>query len=76
LPSGSSTCAREAAEDPIALMTAVLADATNPGLASMAQSSGVFSHTHVSDRFAPFYTKVIAGNASEAAHVLDRTAPP
>jgi len=24
-----------------------------------------------SDRFAPFYTKVIAANASEAAHVLD-----
>jgi TnpA family transposase len=27
--------------------------------------------THVSDRFALFYTKVIAANASEAAHVLD-----
>ena len=127
-------------EDPVALMTAVLADATNLGLARMARSSGVFSHTrllwtaewhlrdetyqaalaclvdaihaqpftalwgegdtsssdgqffragghgearadhnahygsepgtkfytHVSDRFAPFYTKVIAANASEA----------
>ena len=135
----------EAPEDPIALMTAVLADATNLGLARMAWSSGVFSHTqllwtaewhlrdetyqaalaclvdaihaqpftalwgdgetsssegqffragghgearadhnahygsepgikfytHVSDRFAPFYIKVIAANASEAAHVLD-----
>ena len=28
-------------------------------------------YTHVSDRYAPFYTKVIAANASEAAHVLD-----
>ena len=132
-------------EDSVALMTAVLADATNLGLARMARSSGVFSHTrllwtaewhlrdetyqaalaclvdaihaqpftalwgegdtsssdgqffragghgearadhnahygsepgikfytHVSDRFAPFYTKVIAANASEAAHILD-----
>jgi TnpA family transposase len=32
---------------------------------------GIKFYTHVSDRFAPFYTKVIAGNASEAAHVLD-----
>ena len=135
----------EPPEDPIALMTAVLADATNLGLARMSWSSGVYSHTrllwtaewhlrdetyqaalaclvdaihaqpftaiwgdgdtsssdgqffragghgearadhnahygsepgikfytHVSDRFAPFYTKVIAANASEAAHVLD-----
>lgn len=132
-------------DDPLALMTAVLADATNLGLARMARSSGVFSHaqllwtaewhvrdetyraaltglveaihshpftalwgdgdtassdgqffragglgearadynakygaepgvkfyTHVSDRFAPFHTKVIAANASEALHVLD-----
>jgi TnpA family transposase len=28
-------------------------------------------YTHVSDRFAPFHTKVIAANASEALHVLD-----
>ena len=28
-------------------------------------------YTHVSDRYAPFYSKVIAANASEAAHVLD-----
>jgi TnpA family transposase len=28
-------------------------------------------YTHVSDRFAPFHTKVIAASASEAAHVLD-----
>lgn len=26
---------------------------------------------YVSDRFAPFYTKIIAANASEAPHVLD-----
>jgi TnpA family transposase len=132
-------------EDSIALMTAVLADATNLGLARMARSSGVFSHskllwtaewhirdetyqaglaclveaihaqpftaiwgdgdtsssdgqffragghgearaehnarygsepgvkfyTHISDRYAPFHTKVIAANASEALHVLD-----
>jgi TnpA family transposase len=32
---------------------------------------GTKFYTHVSDRFAPFYTKVIAANASEAAHVLD-----
>ena len=132
-------------EDSIALMTAVLADATNLGLARMAHSSGIFSHskllwtaewhirdetyqaglaclveaihappftaiwgdgdtsssdgqffraggygearaehnarygsapgvkfyTHISNRYAPFYTKVIAANASEALHVLD-----
>jgi Tn3 transposase DDE domain len=28
-------------------------------------------YTHVSDRYAPFHSKVIAANASEAAHVLD-----
>ena len=127
------------------LMTALLADATNLGLARMARSSGAFSHsqliwvaewhvrdetyqaalaclvdaihaqpftqiwgdgdtsssdgqffragghgearadynakygsepgvkfyTHISDRYAPFYSKVIAANAIEAAHVLD-----
>ena len=133
------------AEDSLALMTALLADATNLGLARMARSSKIFSHskllwiaewhirdetykaglaclidsihaqpftkvwgtgdtsssdgqffkaggysearadynakygsepgvkfyTHVSDRYAPFYTKVIAANASEAAHILE-----
>ena len=137
-------------EDPVALMTAVLADATNLGLARMARSSGMFSHTrllwtaewhlrdetyqaalaclvdaihaqpftalwgegdtsssdgqffragghgearadhnahygsepgtkfytHVSDRFAPFYTKVIAANASEAASRSGWPPPP
>ena len=132
-------------DDARALMTAVLADATNLGLTRMARSSGAFSHsrllwvaewhvrdetylaalaclvdaihaqpftqiwgdgdtsssdgqffragghgegradynakygsepgvkfyTHISDRYAPFYSKVIAANASEAAHVLD-----
>jgi TnpA family transposase len=132
-------------EDSIALLTAVLADATNLGLARMARSSGIFSHskllwtaewhirdetyqaglaclveaihaqpftaiwgggdtsssdgqffragghgearaehnarygsepgvkfyTHISDRYAPFHTKVIAANTSEALHVLD-----
>ena len=132
-------------DDARALMTAVLADATNLGLARMARSTGAFSHsrllwiaewhvrdetyqaalaclinsihgqsftrvwgdggtsssdgqffragghgearadhnakygsepgvkfyTHVSDRYAPFHSKVIAANASEAAHVLD-----
>ena len=28
-------------------------------------------YTHVSDRYAPFHSKVISANASEAAHVLD-----
>ncbi|WP_292528122.1 Tn3 family transposase [Methylocystis sp.] len=129
----------------IGLMTALLADATNLGLARMARSSKIFSHskllwiaewhvrdetyqaalaclieaihaqpftrvwgdggtsssdgqflkagghgearadynakygsepgvkfyTHVSDRYAPFHTKVIAANASEPAHILD-----
>ena len=32
---------------------------------------GVKFYTHVSDRYAPFYSKVVAANASEAAHVLD-----
>jgi len=132
-------------DDARALMTALLADATNLGLARMARSSKVFGHsrlfwiaewhvrdetyqaalaclvdaihaqpftkiwgdgdtsssdgqffragghgearadyngkygsepgvkfyTHVSDRYAPFHTKVIAANASEAVHVLD-----
>jgi TnpA family transposase len=132
-------------DDARALMTAVLADATNLGLTRMARSAGAFSHsrllwvaewhvrdetyqsalaclideihaqpftkiwgdgdtsssdgqffragghgearadynakygsepgvkfyTHVSDRYAPFYSKVIAANAAEAAHVLD-----
>src|SRR5277367_3440824 len=132
-------------DDARALMTAVLADATNLGLTRMARSAGAFSHsrllwvaewhvrdetyqsalaclvdaihaqpftkiwgdgdtsssdgqffragghgearadynakygsepgvkfyTHVSDRYAPFHTQVIAANASEAAHILD-----
>jgi hypothetical protein len=37
----------EAPEDPITLMTAVLADAANLGLARMAWSSGVFSHSQL-----------------------------
>ena len=32
---------------------------------------GVLFYTHVSDRFIPFHTKVIAANAGEAAHVID-----
>jgi hypothetical protein len=32
---------------------------------------GVKFYTHISDRYAPFYSKVIAANASESAHVLD-----
>jgi TnpA family transposase len=32
---------------------------------------GVKFYTHISDRYAPFHTKVIAATASEAAHVLD-----
>ena len=32
---------------------------------------GVKFYTHVSDRYSAFHTKVIAGNASEAAHILD-----
>ena len=32
---------------------------------------GVKFYTHVSDRYAPFHSRVIAANASEAAHVLD-----
>jgi TnpA family transposase len=133
------------AEHSVALMTALLADATNLGLARMASSSKIFSHskllwiaewhirdetyqaglaclvdaihaqpftkiwgdgdtsssdgqffragghgearadynakygsesgvkfyTHISDRYAPFHTKVIAANASEAAYILD-----
>ena len=85
-------------EDPVALMTAVLADATNLALwgegdtsssdgqvfragghgearadhnAHYGSEPGIKFYTHVSDRFAPFYTKVIAANASEAPHVLD-----
>jgi TnpA family transposase len=32
---------------------------------------GVKFYTHLSDRYAPFHTKVIAATAGEAAHVLD-----
>ena len=32
---------------------------------------GVKFYTHVSDRYAPFHTQLIAANASEAAHILD-----
>ncbi|MFP1133005.1 Tn3 family transposase [Asticcacaulis sp. W401b] len=32
---------------------------------------GVKFYTHISDRYAPFYTKVIAATASEALHILD-----
>src|ERR1700730_702235 len=32
---------------------------------------GFKAYTHLSDRFAPFYTKLIAATASEALHVLD-----
>src|SRR5271155_2348499 len=32
---------------------------------------GVKFYTHLSDRYAPFHTKVIEATASEAAHVLD-----
>jgi TnpA family transposase len=32
---------------------------------------GVSFYTHVSDRFSPYHTKVIAATASEAPHVLD-----
>jgi len=32
---------------------------------------GVKFYTHISDRYAPFHTKVIAANTSEALHVLD-----
>jgi TnpA family transposase len=32
---------------------------------------GAKFYTHLSDRYAPFHTKVIAATASEAVHVLD-----
>jgi len=35
------------------------------------QEPGDKFYTHVSDRYAPFHTKVIAATASEALHVLD-----
>jgi hypothetical protein len=35
------------------------------------QKSGFKVYTHISDRYAPFYTKLIAATASEALHVLD-----
>src|SRR5271163_2781243 len=37
----------------------------------MARSPGSRSYTHISDRYEPFYTKLIAATASEALHVLD-----
>ena len=35
------------------------------------QRSGFKVYTHISDRYAPFYNKLIAATASEALHVLD-----
>ncbi len=35
------------------------------------QAPGFKVYTHLSDRFSPFYTKLIAATASEALHVLD-----
>lgn len=35
------------------------------------QDSGVKFYTHISDRYGPYHTKVIAATASEAPHVLD-----
>ena len=35
------------------------------------QRSGFKVYSHLSDRYAPFYTKLIAATASEALHVLD-----
>ena len=35
------------------------------------QEPGVKFYTHISDRYGPFHTKVIAATASEAPHVLD-----
>jgi len=32
---------------------------------------GVLFYTHISDRFAPFHTKVINANVRDATHVLD-----
>jgi hypothetical protein len=39
--------------------------------ANYGDEPGVKFYTHLSDRYAPFHTKVIAATASEAAHVLD-----
>ncbi|MGE4061469.1 MAG: Tn3 family transposase, partial [Sphingomonadales bacterium] len=39
--------------------------------AHYSQQSGFKVYSHLSDRYAPFYTKVIAATASEALHVLD-----
>ena len=35
------------------------------------QDPGVKFYTHISDRFGPFHSKVIAATANEAPHVLD-----
>ena len=39
--------------------------------AHYSQRSGFKVYTHLSDRYAPFHTKLIAATASEALHVLD-----
>src|SRR6185437_7810905 len=39
--------------------------------AHYSQRSGFKVYSHLSDRYAPFYTKLIAATASEALHVLD-----
>jgi len=39
--------------------------------AHYSQQSGFKAYTHLSDRYGPFFTKLIAATASEALHVLD-----
>ena len=39
--------------------------------AHYSQKPGIKIYTHLSDRYGPFFTKVIAATASEALHVLD-----
>ena len=36
------------------------------------QAPGFKAYTHLSDRYGPFWTKLIAATASEALHVLER----
>jgi hypothetical protein len=64
-----------AADNKPALLSSILAEAAvaprSQVNARHGNEPGVSFYTHISDQFGPFYTKVIAANTSEAAHVLD-----
>ena len=68
--SGGEDCARRASDGQFFRAGGFGRDASSIN-AHYGDEPGVEFYTHISDRYAPFHTKVIAATASEAAHVLD-----